>query len=96
MLHIASAEGWTEGAMLPKDKLALDLGAADRASIEHHAAPGPGAGEACRQRGAPAEHVDHVTPVRAGGSDWLDNLRAGLRHLQPQQGRALRRRPARV
>jgi hypothetical protein len=34
MLHIASAEGWTEGAKLPTDKLALDLGAADREAIE--------------------------------------------------------------
>jgi len=34
MLHIASAEGWTEGATLPKDKLALELGAADREGIE--------------------------------------------------------------
>ena len=30
----------------------------------------------CQQCGAPAQHVDHIIPVAAGGSDDPHNLRA--------------------
>ncbi len=33
-------------------------------------------GYRCRQCGAPAEHVDHIVPVRDGGSDRSWNLQA--------------------
>ena len=33
-------------------------------------------GYRCQQCGAPAEHVDHITPLAAGGTDDASNLRA--------------------
>ena len=40
----------------------------------------------CQECGAPAEHVDHITPVASGGTDHPGNLRALCAHCNLAKG----------